>query len=157
MLTCGVCGVEIAEGYWPKELPLPERVYDRCEQHWHSTNSFVDMDLTLLPPEAFAGHYILGSSFGSQKPGVWRWPDGAKACVFERCMFLNCDPPPGSSILPTGAVTQYRAATDLQDWYIDENGNPTEPLDATLFTDNGWSTDSADIPNKPRVPGVPDA
>lgn len=153
MPNCTVCGVEIAEGYWPKELPRPERVYDHCALHWLSCCSWGKTDFSALPVEEFQGRYILGSSFGGENYEGSPWPVGAGGCVFERCVFVNCEPPPRSTLLGCDQ-RRYKAQADGQDWYLDHADAPVRPLDKDLFKNEKWSSDPADIPQEPRKPGV---
>ena len=137
--TYSFLGLDLVDGWFRLRPNLPEE--PEGAQHWEPCAEGDEDAQQGISPDEFRGGCVLGSTFGAQTPGVWRWPDGLAGVVFERCRFYNCDPPPASSLIGGCEVIAYAPQADQQDWLLDADGAPVQPLDRDLFVANAWSTD----------------
>jgi len=59
--------------------------------------------------------------------------------------FDNCVIPPGYTIIK-GTNRRIRVQNDFNDWILDSNGNPVEPMNKARLLKDGKSIDPKDIP-----------
>lgn len=111
-------------------------------------------ELDLIP-----GVEIVGSCFYRESPlgetGDPRkkiFPAGMTGVIFNRCNLDNVDVPAGNTIINSIGNRRIRVQNDMEDWLVDDAGNPTAPLDPKRFERLGMSKDPKDIPANP--PGV---
>lgn len=113
----------------------------------YSYKDFTGQYLTDLPASDFNNSEIIGSCFHiGNKPFSKVFPDGMTGVTFTRCSLSNCIIPLGNTI---GEKCQHRwieNRNDMEQWILDDNGSPIEPLDKKRFEKLGLSTDPKNIP-----------
>ena len=112
--------------------------------------SFVGLD-----PSEFNGQgEIVGSCFyqeSDQKEvadGILKpiFPLGTNAINFQRCNLDNVKLPVGSTVDGRCSVRKIQVQNDNEDWVLDSESKPTEPVDLKRFVREGKSIDPKDIP-----------
>lgn len=114
------------------------------EQHSHKAymrRTFLDDD-----PAEWAGE-VWRTCFGRETPDTQVLPPGA-TCTFIECNLSNVAIPPGCIVGEGCQTTRFLWQDDEEDWIVDDQGNPIEPLDKKRFERDGESTDPADIPTR---------
>lgn len=103
------------------------------------------------PAEEFNNTVIENTMFYQewQKGDEWVkkdiFPDGMTGVVFKGCNLDNVFVPEGNTI-EGGSNRAIKVQNDLEDWFVDEKGEPTEPLRKEMFLETGVSIDPKDIP-----------
>lgn len=109
----------------------------------HSFQDYTGRTFLADDPANWAGE-IVGACFGHETPDTEVFPPGT-VCTLERCNLSNVAMPPGCTIGEGCQTTRFRVQADGEDWVVDDQGNPIEPLDKKRFEEDGESTDPADI------------
>lgn len=73
------------------------------------------------------------------------FPDGIHGVTFRDCVLDNVYIPVGNTIIG-GTHKRIRVQNDMEDWIVDEDDKPVEPLHKRRFEDVGFSIDPKDIP-----------
>ena len=102
-----------------------------------------------LDPKEFNDSEIHCSAFGiSNTPRADVFPDGMTGVVFYHCNLDNCLVPTGNTIMPDCCTNQHKRQKDKEQWIVDEQNNPIEPLKKARFEKYNLSTDPKDIPQE---------
>lgn len=92
------------------------------------------------------GVVIYASDFSWETPNSNPWPDGMTGVTFIKCHLNNLIIPPGNTVIDC-SQKRFAAQNDGNDWLIDNNNNPTLPVNHKIFTKFGLPMpDPADIP-----------
>ncbi len=94
-----------------------------------------DMDLN--------GRVIYASCFSQEIPDSEIFPQDMVGVTFLNCNLDNCVIPEGNLVLG-GSNRRFEAQTDGNDWEIDENFEPTRPLDWERYEKFGLPMPSPD-------------
>ena len=110
--------------------------------------SFKDVDV-----KEFNNTIIIGSSFyqewteGDNEVLKDIFPDGMTGVVFRRSNLDNIYIPPGN-IVEESSNRRIRVQNDWDDWILESDNKPKEPIDKEQREMIGVSTDPKDIPDK---------
>lgn len=113
------------------------------------------------PVAEFNNSEIVGSCFyqewlkGDAKVLKDIFPDGMTGVVFKRCNLDNIKIPAGNTVDPDCSNRRIKVQNDLEDWILNTNDEPDEPIDKAAFIRLNISINPTDIPAqelaKPRV------
>ncbi len=128
----------------PEDLPINEK---------YSFQDFTGKTLTDIPPEEFNNTVIIGSSFFHfNKPNTWVFPENMTGVVFKQCNLDNVYIPIGNFIITEGndksTNKKIKTQNDLDDWILDDNLNPLEPMNKEERLKAGVSINPLDIPER---------
>jgi hypothetical protein len=109
-----------------------------------------------LPP----GTEIIGACFAREsylgEPGDPMreiFPASMTGVIFKRCNLDNCVIPAGNILMEWQGIPctnrRIRMQNDLEDWIVNQQGKPQEPVALKKFLRLGLSVDPKDIPNQP--------
>ena len=101
-----------------------------------------------VPPEELNGTTIQGSCFACQEPNTKMFMDGVKDIEFDGCNCDNTILPPGSTLINGSTNRQIKTQNDGEDWVLDKDLKPVEPLHRARFERYGLSCDPKSIPEK---------
>lgn len=111
----------------------------------YSYKDFTAKDLTKTDPKTWNDTEVIGSCFHQHTPKTVVFPTGITGVTFTRCNLDNVVVPKECTI--NGGCHRWIAVQkDGEDWVLDENLNPVEPLNKALFTKLGLSTSAAALP-----------
>lgn len=118
----------------------------------YSNKDFTNQDFTDVDPSEFNNTTIDSSCFyrecrESEAPPFDIFPAGMTGVNFVDCNLDNVNVPPGNTI-EGGCNRKIKVQNDLDDWELDGQGNPTEPLNKKQRLRDGVSIDPQDIPNE---------
>ena len=88
---------------------------------------------------------VVNSCFSQETPDTEVFPAGITGVVFQRCNLDNVVVPPTCTV-EGGCHRRWKVQNDLEDWFIDVDGNPIEPMNKGHFQKLGLSIDPKDIP-----------
>ena len=112
----------------------------------YSGKDFTFINLTKVKASEFNNSEIFGSCFYAENPTTAVFPKTMKGVTFDRCNLDNVVISEGNTVLPSCTNKKIAIQNDLEDWMLDENLNPVEPINKKGFEDLGISIDPADIP-----------
>lgn len=113
----------------------------------YSNKNFTGWDLT--DREDLHDMVIEGSCFSHEKPDSIVFPEKMTGVTFIDCNLDNCFIPEGNKVVG-GSQRRFEIQNDLNDWIVDENGEPEKPIDHTIFEKLDLPIpDPADIPDEP--------
>jgi len=99
-----------------------------------------------LRSEHVAG-IIEGSCFSQEKPDTHIFPEDMTGATFVNCNLDNVYMPKGN-VLKDCSTRRFMAQNDGEDWLIDKDGFPTEPVNKKQFETLAISVDPVDIPEE---------
>lgn len=103
----------------------------------------------LLDRTDLDGQYIRSSCFSQEKPDTQVFPDSMSGVTFVNCNLDNCIIPDGNEVIDC-STTRYEVQNDLNDWEVDEEGNPLCIMDYLYHYKFGVPLpDPFDIPEEP--------
>jgi hypothetical protein len=110
-----------------------------------SHKSFLQQTLTDTDPKDWNDTDVVGSCFYNEKPRTKVFPDGIKNVKFIGCNLDNIVIPETCAMEKcTNKLIQVQS--DLNDWILDEDLKPVEPLDKARYIKLGVSYDPKDLP-----------
>ena len=122
----------------------------------YSFKNFAAQSFKHLPASEFDNTIIKGSCFAQEIPHEEEFaikdifPDGMTGVTFQRCNLDNVLIPVGNIIESADGIEstnkKIQRQNDLEDWILDENDNPIEPMNKKEYIKLGISTDPKDIP-----------
>lgn len=131
----------------------PEYIYEEIPEIHGDVNDslsykdFTGQSLKHLDPAEFNGREIVGSCFWQEnKPDSDIFPDGIEGTIFTRCNLGNVLIPPMCYVNDDCSYPRVKVQNDAEDWVIDEDNNPIEPLNKKRFIAEGKSLDPKNIP-----------
>jgi len=115
----------------------------------------VDVELSLRD---FTGHdmstidlfgkVIYGSTFSREVPDSAVFPKNMSGAKFIKCNLDNVLMPGGNELIDC-STRRFKFQNDLEDWLINESGDPVEPVNKKTYLSLGLSTDPKDLPSEP--------
>lgn len=108
----------------------------------HSLKDYTQRNL--LDATDLEGKVIYASSFSQETPDTKVFPDSVKKMTFYNCNLSNVLLPPNSVVIG-GQRTRYKAQTDGEDWIVDANSKPKEPVEKERFIEEKKSINPVDI------------
>lgn len=126
-------------------------VYD-CDDEL-SFKVFTNFNFSGLKQD-FSGKTICGSTFTQELPDSVVFPEKTEKLRLVYCHIENVVLPEGTVVVnpDCGGVPcwtePFKVQNDLEDWKIDERGDPVEPVRKEEFQKLGISTDPEDIPRE---------
>ena len=115
----------------------------------YSYKDFTHQDFTDVPASEFNNSEIVGSCFYQEGHPEYKkiYPDGMTGVVFcGRCNLDNVEIPPTCIIEAGCSHRRIKVQNDLEDWVVDGDGKPLEPVNKKHFVKCNLSTDPKDIP-----------
>jgi len=110
----------------------------------YSHKDFTQRTLTDTKPEEWNDTEVVNSCFYNEKPRTQVFPDGTKGVKFIRCNLDNV-------IVPKGCTTEgcstrlIGVQNDLEDWILDQDLKPVEPLRKARYERLGLSVDPRNL------------
>lgn len=120
----------------------------------YSFKNFTGKSFKDVPASEFNNTTIKGSCFaqeiGHNLPNeiVDIFPSSMKGVTFEKCNLDNVKVVANNIIGERCSNRRIQVQNDLEDWQLDNSGNPKEPVDKTEFLKLGLSILPADIPSQ---------
>ena len=111
----------------------------------YSYKDFTNKILAHTDPAEWNDTEVIGSCFYQFEPNTGVFPSEIKNVTFIRCNLDNVVVPKECTI-EGGCHRLIAAQNDGEDWILDANLNPVEPLDKTKFVKLQLSIDPAAIP-----------
>lgn len=134
---------------YAQEIPVNQKY------SYQDLSSRSKIDFRKVPIEEINNTEIIGSGFGNKGiPYSKCFPDGMTGVIFTRCNLDNCIIPDGNIIGLGCTNKQHKAMNDGENWIIDKDLKPVEPLHKDRFEKYGLSTDPKDIPTSPLKESV---
>jgi hypothetical protein len=128
----------------------------------YSYKDFTHKTFTEIDPDEFSNSEIVGSCFYQESaydadaayPGASNnretkvdvFPNGINNVTFRNCNLDNVKIPGPPNEVINCSTMRLRIMNDLSDWELGSDFKPTIPLDASLRTIAGVSSDPSDIP-----------
>lgn len=117
----------------------------------YSQKSFNNQDLSNESSSDFEGEIIGSNFYQENKPNSEIFPQGITT-TFIRCNLDNVKVPSGCTMIDC-TNKKIKVQNDLSDWILDDDGNPTEPMDKKL-REFDISTSPDSIPSKKQTKTV---
>ena len=122
----------------------------------YSYGDFSGQRFLEVDPQEFNDSEIVGSCFAQQLPADHAgetlpevFPAAMKGVVFRRCNLDNVLVPPDNTVEPSCCRRRIKMQNDLEDWVLNERGEPVKPVAKKAFLRLGLSIDPRDLPDKP--------
>lgn len=125
----------------------------------YSYKNFMDKTFNELDPKEFNDSTIIGSCFAQQPkivanalsptpPEAYEdiFPNGLSNVVFEKCNLDNVLIKAGMTVIG-GTNKRIRTMNDWEDWILDADSKPVEPMSKDEWVVANKSIDPKDIPN----------
>jgi len=90
---------------------------------------------------------IYNSCFSKETPDLKVFPTEMTGVTFYNCNLDNCFIPPGNTVIG-GATRRFMVQNDRNDWLIDKDNKPLEPLNKTEYIKLGLNIDPKDLPTE---------
>jgi hypothetical protein len=114
----------------------------------YSFKDFTGQDFSSVDASEFNNTEIKGSCFYQEgEPDTEIFPTGVTGVTFIRCNLDNVKIPVGNTVDKTCINRKIKAQNDLEDWFLNDSNQPTEPMRKADYLRLGISTDPADIPS----------
>ena len=121
----------------------------------YSYKDFTHKTFTSTKPEEWNDTEVVGSCFYNETPKTNVFPDGIKGVKFVRCNLDNVVIPKDCT-MEGGTNKLIKVQNDLNDWVLDENLDPVEPLNKARYVKLGISYDPADLPTEKLAENICD-
>ncbi|MFH1353994.1 MAG: hypothetical protein ABIH36_01780 [bacterium] len=119
----------------------------------YSYRDFTHQSFSDVPAAEFNDTTIIGTSFYQENdPYKKIFPDDIKGVIFKRCNLDNVYIPEGN-IIEGGTHKQLQLQNDLDEWLVDRDLNPIEPMNKEERLAAGVSINPQDIPRHKFTPG----
>ena len=106
-------------------------------------------DLSDRPASEFNNSIIIGSCFYQEnKPDSHIFPEDMTGVVFQKCNLDNVFIPAGNTIKVSNTDKRIKAQNDKEDWIVDKDNKPIEPMNKEMFLELELSIKPEDIPNE---------
>ena len=129
----------------------------------YSHKDFTNQGFSTVVASEFNNSEIVGSCFYQELADDYQgnphgkriFPVNMMGVVFKRCNLDNVILPAGAAIEDDSGISnsqkKIRIQNDLEDWIVNNVGNPIEPVHKERFQALGLSIDPNDIPETKRV------
>ena len=112
----------------------------------YSYKDFMHKSFRDVSAQEFNGTVIVGSCFYQEgKPNTAIFPNGMVGVTFRNCNLDNVYIPAGNTV-EGGTHKKIRVMNDLDDWILDKDLKPVEPINKEQRLEAGISIDPKDIP-----------
>ena len=101
----------------------------------------LDFKRTPIP----SGTTVYALRFDTEVPGSQIFHANMTGVIFLRCHLRNVVIPAGNTLIKC-STQSFRAQNDLEDWILNDDGTPKEPVLKEVFIELELSTQPADIP-----------
>lgn len=117
----------------------------------YSYKDFMHQSFVDVPASEFNNSTIVGSCFYQESIGEEEvvkdiFPDGLVNVIFEKCNLDNVLIKSGMSLGEKNSNRKIKVQNDWDDWILDDNLKPVEPMDKVRRIKAGKSIDPKDIP-----------
>ena len=116
-----------------------------AENKLYSHKDFTHKILTDTKPEDWNDTEVVNSCFYNEKPRTEVFPEGIKGVKFVRCNLDNIVIPKECTV-EGGTNKLIQTQKDGEDWILDKDLNPVEPLNKAAFIKLGVSISPVAIP-----------
>jgi len=106
-----------------------------------------------IPAKEFNNTEIIGSCFAQDNPFTDVFPSGITGVTFVNCNLNNCNIPAGN-IIQGGSNKHHKAQNDGEEWIVNNNLKPIEPLKPKNYDTYNLSKDPKDLPIKPLTESI---
>lgn len=114
----------------------------------YSYKSFTHQSFVHTDPSEWNDTEVVGSCFYQEnKPDTQVFPDGIRNVKFIRCNLDNVFIPETCTV-EGGCRRRIMIQNDLEDWIVDKDNKPVEPLDKARYLRLGLSIDPRDLPTE---------
>jgi len=128
-----------------------------CSTAWaaqnkkHSFKDFTHRKFVNVDAKEFNNSEIVGTCFYQEgDPDQDVFPAGMTGVTFKRCNLDNVKIPAGNFVVTEGwekcSTRSIKVQNDLEDWILDAENKPVEPVSKEFFIEKGISIDPKDIP-----------
>ena len=111
----------------------------------YSHKDFTHKILTDTAPEEWNDTEVVNSCFYNETPLTKVFPDGIKGVKFIACNLDNIVIPEGCTV-EGGTNKLIQVQKDGEDWILDKDLNPVEPVNKAMFVKLGLSIDPVALP-----------
>ena len=112
----------------------------------HSYRDYLCRSFVDRPAEEFSDQHIVKTCFAQQEPDTLVFPDGVRGLTLSYCDLTNVLIPDGVTIVEGCLVQSVKVQNDGNDWVLDAEKKPVEPVNKKYLESQGMSVDPADIP-----------
>lgn len=114
----------------------------------YSYRNFNETIFETVDPSEWNNTEIVGSCFYHEnEPGTIVFVKGIQGVTFTRCNLDNVYIPEGNTLVEC-TDKRIKVQNDVEDWIVDEDNKPIEPLHKQRFITEGKSIDPKDLPLK---------
>jgi len=114
---------------------------------------FKYMDLTKELAKDFNNTEIIGSSFAQREPFTDVFPSDMTGVTFINCNLNNCNIPVGNTV-EGGTNKHHKTQNDCEEWVVDAQLKPIEPLSPERYDKFGLSKNPKDISATPLIESI---
>ncbi len=137
LLTTGAATVEtLTNAYKPSDFD------------YNTDYSFKDFTGRTLKDKNLNGMIIYGSSFSQETPDSHIFPDSMTGVTFIRSNLDNVYIPTGNTVIDSSQRI-FKIQNDGEDWILNVDGTPKEPINKEDYIEKGLSVDPKDLPKTP--------
>jgi hypothetical protein len=112
----------------------------------YSFKDYMNRSFTSVSALEFSNTEIKGSCFYQEGDAKEIFPTGMTGVTFIRCNLDNVVVPVGNTIDKTCINRKIKVQNDLEDWLLNTDNTPKEPMRKAEYIRLGISIDPADIP-----------
>lgn len=113
----------------------------------YSFKDFTGQSLVDVPVEDLSDTTIKGTCFAQQgQVSTVVFPTAMSGVTFDRCNLDNVFVPTGNTVNASCAHRKILVQNDGEDWILDENSQPVDPISKTRILEDGGNVDPAKIP-----------
>ena len=116
-------------------------------------SEFSQKDFTHQTVELPNNINVYASCFSQEKVDTHVFPDDMTGVTFYNCNLDNCFIPLGNTVIG-GKNRRFTVQNDGEDWVIDSQNKPVEPVTKKRFLQLGLSIDPKDIPKQKVVEAI---
>ena len=137
---------------YAKDIQVGDNIYNADEKY--SWKDFTGQILT--DRKDLNDKIIFGSCFSQEIPDTKVFPDDMKNVIFVNCNLDNVYIPAGNIVMGS-TQRRFKVMNDWEDWIVDKDNKPIEPIDKEKFIELGISVDPKDIPKEKLSKSITEA
>ena len=104
-----------------------------------------------VPSKEFNNTEIIGTCFYNETVNAEIFPSDMTGVTFSKCNLDNIKIPVGNTVEASCCIKRVKVQNDNEDWILDNDLKPVEPLDIAHLIKEGKSIDPKDIPIEKAV------
>jgi hypothetical protein len=110
----------------------------------YSYKDCTQQKFTKLDAKEFDNSEVVGTCFHQNVPKTKVFPVGMTGVKFQKCNLDNCEIPAGNTI-EGGCHRWIALQKDGEDWFLDDNLDPVEPMNKALYEKLGLDVNPVSI------------